>query len=103
MLYQPDTRRHERGLNTYEGTVRLMEANRFESINEENVSLRQNQVKHRIDVEKSRKHEEASRLTSAESFPSHLMPHGLAGVSSHVEQGCLRPVGLLLQPCFPPI
>lgn len=34
-----------------------MEANNFESINEENVSLKQNQVEHKTDVERSRKYE----------------------------------------------
>lgn len=60
-----------------------MEANDFESINEENVSLKQTQVKHRTDVERSRKHE---------SIPSYLTPRGLAGNSSDVARGGLGPV-----------
>lgn len=56
MNHQPDNHRYERCLNIYKGTLCSMDANNFESINEENVSLKHNQVKHRIDVEKSRKY-----------------------------------------------
>lgn len=81
--YQPDNHRCERGLNIYTGTRHLMEANDFESLNEENVSLKQTQAKHRTDMERSRKHG---------SIPSYLTPRGLAGNSSDVQRGRRGPV-----------
>ena len=43
MKYQPDNHRCERDLNIYKRTLCTTDANNFENINDENVSLEQNQ------------------------------------------------------------